>query len=261
MNPLALAISTAREAGELLLARVGLPLLTREKSARGDLVTESDRAAEALIVARLRAAFPESTILGEEHGTYQGTSDERWIVDPLDGTTNYAHGYPLFCVSIAYERAGIVVAGAIYAPAIGEMFAASLGAGATCNDRRIGVSDTETVSDSLVCTGFKPANYERNGAHFERLSRRAQGVRRDGSAALDLAFVAAGRFDAFWEFDLSPWDVAAGALIVREAGGTVTAIDGSPFVVGGGSTLATNGRNHREMCDLLRVDVESRSES
>ena len=255
MDPLAYAIRTAREAGDLLLARVGLPLETREKGTRGDLVTESDRAAEALIVARLRAAYPDCTILGEEEGTYQGSSDERWIVDPLDGTTNYAHGYPLFCVSIAYERAGMVTAAAIYAPAIGEMYAASLGAGAACNERRIAVSDTQTVADSLVCTGFKPANYERNGENFARLSRRAQGVRRDGSAALDLAFVAAGRFDAFWEFDLSPWDVAAGALIVREAGGTVSAIDGGPFAVGGGSTLATNGRTHREMCDALRPGV------
>jgi myo-inositol-1(or 4)-monophosphatase len=251
VDPLDYAIRTAKEAGDLLLERVGLPLETREKGSRGDLVTASDRAAEALIVARLRAAYPDCSILGEEQGTYAGTSDERWIVDPLDGTTNYAHGYPIYCVSIAYERAGVLIAGAIYAPALGEMFAASLGKGATCNGRPIAVSDADAVAESLVCTGFKPAFYERNGENFARLSRRAQAVRRDGSAALDLAFVAAGRFDAFWEFDLSAWDVAAGAIIVREAGGTVSSIDGSTFDVAGGSTLATNGRTHREMCDAL----------
>ena len=251
MDPLTCAIETAREAGSLLLHRVGLPLETREKGARGDLVTASDRASEALIVQRLRAAFPNAAILGEEGGASAGTSDERWIVDPLDGTTNYAHGYPLYCVSIAYEKAGEVTAAAIYAPHLGEMFAAGRGAGATLDGRPISVTDTATLADALVCTGFKPAEYERNGEYFARLSRRAQGVRRDGSAALDLAFVAAGRFEAFWEFDLRPWDIAAGALIVREAGGTVTAIDGSEFAVAKGSTLATNGCVHAEMLAAL----------
>jgi myo-inositol-1(or 4)-monophosphatase len=251
VDPLTCATQTARAAGDLLLERVGLPLETSEKGSRGDLVTASDRASEALIVARLRADFPQSSILGEEQGSYAGTSDERWIVDPLDGTTNYAHGYPLYCVSIAYERAGRLLAAAIYAPAIGELFAASLGHGATCNGRPIHVSDARAIADSLVCTGFKPADYERNGEYFARLSRRAQGVRRDGSAALDLAFVAAGRFDAFWEFDLAPWDVAAGALIVREAGGAVTAIDGTGFTVEGRSTLASNAVVHAEMVAAL----------
>jgi myo-inositol-1(or 4)-monophosphatase len=216
-------------------------------------VTASDRASEALIVERLRAAFPESSILGEEGGSYDGTTDERWIVDPLDGTTNYAHGYPMYCVSIGFERAGVLVAAAIYAPAFDEMFAASRGAGATLNGRPISVTDVETLAESLVCTGFNPANYDRNGEYFARLSRRAQGVRRDGSAALDLAYVAAGRFEAFWEFDLKAWDVAAGALIVREAGGTVSAIDGATFAVANGSTLATNGRVHEEMLGALAL--------
>jgi myo-inositol-1(or 4)-monophosphatase len=247
VNPLTLALETAREAGALLLERVGLPLEVHEKGARGDIVTASDRASEALIVRRLRAAFPNSTILGEESGASAGTSDERWIVDPLDGTTNYAHDYPLYCVSIAYERAGEVLAGVVFAPALGELYAAERGSGATCNGRRCAVSEISSLAASLVCTGFVPAKYERNGAQFARLSRLAQAVRRDGSAALDLAFVAAGRFESFWEFDLKAWDVAAGALLVREAGGDISAIDGSAFEVGAGSVLASNGLVHAQM--------------
>ncbi|MBD5634951.1 MAG: inositol monophosphatase [Candidatus Eremiobacteraeota bacterium] len=247
-----MAIEVAREAGALLLELADGPLDTREKGTRGALVTASDRASEALIVERILAAYPNSAILGEEGGVRSGTSDERWIVDPLDGTTNYAHGYPMYCVSIAYERAGDVLAGAIYAPVFDEMFAAEKGAGATCNGAPIRISAPARLHDALVCTGFIPARYERNGENFARLSHLAQAVRRDGSAALDIAYVACGRFEAFWEFDLKAWDVAAGALIVREAGGTVTAIDGSPYVVDAGSLLASNGRVHGEMLEALR---------
>ena len=251
MDPLSCAIETARAAGEVLLARVGLPLETQTKGKRGDLVTAADRASEALIVERLRAAFPHATILGEEGGITTGTSDERWIVDPLDGTTNYAHGYPLYCVSIAYERAGELQAAAIYVPALGEMYAAERGGGATLNGERMRTTAVGRVADAMVCTGFKPADYDRNAAHFGALSRVAQAVRRDGSAATDLAFVAAGRFDAFWEFDLAAWDVAAGALLVREAGGVVAAIGGTPFTVDGNSILACNAQLAREMTSLL----------
>jgi myo-inositol-1(or 4)-monophosphatase len=247
MDPLQKAVEVAREAGELLLASAGGPLDVAQKSARGDLVTALDRACEALIIERLVAAFPQSAVLGEEGGSRAGTSDERWVIDPLDGTTNYTHGYPMYGVSIAYERARDVVAGAIHAPALGETFAGARGGGATRNGASMRVSASARLYDALVCTGFVPAKYERNGANFARLSNRARAVRRDGSAALDLAFVAAGIFDAFWEFDLKPWDVAAGALLVREAGGVVTAIDGSPFTLDGGSILATNGRVHDEM--------------
>ncbi len=251
MDPLRCAIDSAREAGALLLERAHLPLEQEQKSVRGDIVTASDRASEALIVARLRAAFPAASILGEEGGAYAGTSDERWIVDPLDGTTNYAHGYPIYCVSIAYERAGEVVAAAIYAPVLDELYAAEHGGGTTCNGIPVRVTDTSAVADSLVCTGFVPSFYERNAENFAHLSRIAQALRRDGSAALDLAFVARGRFEAFWEYDLKAWDVAAGALLVREAGGRVTAIDGGAFTVAGGSVLATNGAIHREMLEEL----------
>jgi len=251
VDPLSCAVAIAREAGAVILKHVGTDLAIEEKSLRADLVTRADRASEALIVARLRDAFPHASILGEEGGAYGGTSDERWIVDPLDGTTNFAHDYPLYCVSIGYERAGELCAAAIYAPALDEMYAAERGAGATLQGRRIAVTRAEAIGEALVCTGFKPAHFERNGAHFAALSRVAQGVRRGGSAALDLAFVAAGRLDAFWEFDLFPWDVAAGALIVREAGGRVTAIDGSPFAVDGRSTLASNGAIHAAMVGAL----------
>ncbi len=256
MNPLECAREAALEAGAMLRARIGVPLEISEKGLRGDLVTEADRASEALIVKRLRAAFPRSAILGEEGGLLAGNAAERWIIDPLDGTTNYAHGYPLYCVSIAYERAGALACGVVYAPALDELYVAEAGSGAACNGRTIAVSPVAAVADAMVCTGFQPARYERNGARFAALSRRAQAVRRDGAAALDLAFVAAGRFDAFWETDLSPWDVAAGALLVREAGGFVSAIDGGSFAVEARSVLASNGRIHAEMISALDVPLE-----
>ena len=250
MDPLQCAIEAAVEAGRRLRDRSGA-LDIGEKSARGDLVTAADRESERFIVDRLRAAFPRATILGEEGGVRAGDAGERWIIDPLDGTTNYAHGYPLYCVSIGYERDGEVIAGAVYAPVLDELYAAERGAGATCNGSALTVSTIGHVRDALVCTGFVPAKYERNGANFARLSQRAQAVRRDGSAALDLCFVARGTFDAFWELDLSAWDVAAGALIVREAGGRVSACDGGAFGVESGSILASNARIHDEMVAAL----------
>jgi myo-inositol-1(or 4)-monophosphatase len=250
VDPLQCAIETATEAGDLLRDRSGA-LEIGEKGARGDLVTAADRESERFIVDRLRAAFPAATILGEEGGVRAGRAEERWIIDPLDGTTNYAHGYPLYCVSIGYERAGEIVAGAVYAPVLDELYAAERGGGASCNGRSIGVSAIAAVRDALLCTGFVPARYERNGANFARLSQRAQAVRRDGSAALDLCFVARGTFDAFWELDLAAWDVAAGSLIVREAGGRVSACDGGIFAVDAASVLASNGRVHDEMVGAL----------
>ena len=250
MDPLDFIISLAREAGSLLADRLDGPREIAYKR-KADLVTDADRASEALIVERIRAGFPDAAILGEEGGVYPGTGNERFIVDPLDGTTNYAHRYPLFCVSIAYERAGVLEAGAIYAPMFDELYAARRGRSATLNNKPIVVSPIDAVSDALVCTGFVPSRYERNAANFALLSRTAQAVRRDGSAALDVAFVAAGRFEAFWEWDLKPWDMAAGAVILAAAGGTVTAIDGSPLDLANGSILATNGTTHAEMQRLL----------
>jgi myo-inositol-1(or 4)-monophosphatase len=251
VDPLEFVISLARSAGALLRDRFDDPHEVVEKRPQ-DLVTEADRASEAAIVAAIRSAFPTATILAEEGGVYAASGgDERFIVDPLDGTTNYAHRYPLFCVSIAYERAGRLEAAAIEAPLLGMSFAARRGGGATLNGAPMRVTGVDAIERALVCTGFHPAQYERNGAEFAALSRRAQGVRRDGSAALDLALVAAGRFEAFWEWDLKPWDVAAGSLLVEEAGGRVTAIDGGPHRVDGGSTAASNGALHSAFTDLL----------
>jgi myo-inositol-1(or 4)-monophosphatase len=252
------AVAAARQAGAVLLEYLHRPLHIEQKSRRADLVTEADRASERVIVERLRADFPSATILGEEGGEYAALraaphdTHERWIIDPLDGTTNYAHGYPLFCVSIAYERAGEIAAGVIYAPLMNELFVARRGAGARCNDRPIHVSEIAALGDAMVVTGFKPYDYETNAPYFAKASHQAQAVRRDGSAALDLAYTAMGRFDGFWEFDLAPWDMAAGMLLVCEAGGTVSAIDGSSFRLDGRSILATNGRIHAQLCELFR---------
>jgi myo-inositol-1(or 4)-monophosphatase len=254
LDPLAFITALAQDAGALLRERLDEPRDVAEKRPH-DLVTDADRASEALIVRRIREAFPAAAILGEESGAHAGTNDERFIADPLDGTTNYAHRYPLFCVSIAYERGGVVQAGAVYAPVLGELFTARRGAGATRNGKPIRVSATGRVTDALVCTGFNPARYARNGPHFAHLSNHAQAVRRDGSAALDLAFVAAGVYDAFWEWELSPWDIAAGALLIEEAGGRATAIDGAALHLPTGAILGSNGAIHAEMRRLL-ADAE-----
>jgi myo-inositol-1(or 4)-monophosphatase len=255
VDPLDFVTNLAHRAATLLHERYDQHREVEEKKLR-DLVTDADRASEAAIVAAVREAFPAAAILGEEGGVYAGSSDERFIVDPLDGTTNYAHRYPMFCVSIAYERAGVLEAAAIEASLLGMRFAARRGGGATLNGAPMRVSATAEVAGGLICTGFNPANYDRNGRYFATLSRRAQGVRRDGSAALDLALVAAGRFDGFWEWDLNPWDVAAGALLIAEAGGRVTAIDGGPFALAAGSILATNGALHDELGAILAAPDE-----
>ncbi len=237
MDPLDFVSFVARRCGALLLEGFGGPHAMTEKRPR-DVVTAADRASEAVVVAAVREHFPTAVILGEEGGTYDAPGNERFIVDPLDGTTNYAHGYPMFCVSLAYERDGILEAAAIDAPFLGLHFTARRGGGAFLNGTAMRVSTVASLEGALVCTGFNPAAYDRNAREFAALSRLAQGVRRDGSAALDLALVAAGRFDGFWEWDLKPWDVAAGALLITEAGGRVTAIDGSPFDVAAGSIAA-----------------------
>jgi myo-inositol-1(or 4)-monophosphatase len=251
-DPVRTALDAARLAGEVLMKQIGEPLEIREKGRRADLVTLADGASERAVVERLRADFPQAAFLGEEGGLQTGTSRERWIIDPLDGTTNYAHGYPIFCVSIAFERDGEVLAAVVHAPAMHETFVAERGSGATLNDRAIKVSAIERLSASLVCTGFQPARYERNMRYFDAASQMTQGVRRDGSAALNLAYVASGRFDVFWEFDLHQWDTAAGALLVREAGGRVTTIEGNDWTLESESVLASNGRAvHHESVEIF----------
>jgi myo-inositol-1(or 4)-monophosphatase len=250
-DPLTTALAAAREGAAALLEAAHRPLEIEEKGRRADIVTSADRASERAVIARLRTDFPQAAILAEESGSAPGSSDERWIIDPLDGTTNYAHGYPLYCVSIAYQRAGELLAGVVYAPALDECYAAERGNGARRNDAPIRVSSVDRVADAMVCTGFHPADFERNAAYFARASGRAQAVRRDGSAALDLAFVACGRFDGFWEFDLHAWDVAAGTLLVREAGGVVTRVDGGTAALDARSILASNRRIHAELQGVL----------
>ena len=230
----------------------GRPLTIASKSVRNDLVTNADRASETLIVERLQAAMPGAAILGEESGLHAGDAGgRRWIVDPLDGTTNFAHAYPPFCVAIAYEEAGVLEAACIYAPKLDECFAARRGGGATLNGAPLRVSRIDTLPDALVCTGFMPRDAGHNLAAFSLMMEAAQAVRRDGSAALNLAYVGAGRFDCFWEYGLHPWDVAAGALIVREAGGQVSNIDGSGFRVDAGKILASNAVLHEAAVELL----------
>ena len=223
-----------------------------EKARRADIVTDADRASERLIIDRLLTIAPQAAILAEESGARTGESGERWVIDPLDGTTNYAHRYPFYCVSIAYERAGVVEIGVVHAPAMGETFVAIRGAGAYRNGVPIVVSSIERIGDAMLCTGFHPADYSANARCFAAASERAQAVRRDGSAALDLAYTAMGRFDGFWEFGLAPWDVAAGALLVTEAGGCVSRVDGGEHRIDGRSILADNGRLHQDLGALLR---------
>jgi myo-inositol-1(or 4)-monophosphatase len=251
------AIQTAREAGKILADKFGRALQVSNKGDI-DLVTEADLAAERLIVERIRSYHPRHRILTEESGDVAeaGAADDphKWIIDPLDGTTNYAHGYPVFCVSVALEHEGRVVLGVVYDPARDELFAAERGEGATLNGRRVRASETDELNRALICTGFP---YDVRGRtdfarHFRDFIMKAQSVRRDGAAALDLAYVAAGRFDGFYEEGLRPWDVAAGVLLVEEAGGRVTHYDGSPFHIYRPPIAASNGLVHDAMLGVLR---------
>jgi myo-inositol-1(or 4)-monophosphatase len=249
------AVQTAREAGRVLTEKFGRALQVSHKGDI-DLVTEADLAAEKLIVERIRSYYPRHTILTEEAGEVEriagADSSFKWVVDPLDGTTNYAHGYPFYCVSIALEHEGRIVVGVVYDPTRDELFAAERGAGATLNGRAISVSNVSDLNRALVCTGFP---YDVRGRqqfarHFSAFILHAQSVRRDGAAALDMAYVACGRFEAFYEDGLRPWDVAAGKLLIEEAGGRVTHYDGSPFSIYSAPIAATNGLVH---ADTLRV--------
>jgi myo-inositol-1(or 4)-monophosphatase len=242
----------AREAGELLIQyfHQGLKI---EYKGDADLVTAADRASEAMIRERIKQSFPTHDVLGEEQGLNDQGSDYRWYVDPLDGTTNFAHGYPVFCVSMALEhRAGPEkrrVAGVVYDPTRDEMFTAEQGKGAQLNGKAIHVSKATQLKECLVATGFPSHKRHRNPNIFfyHQITLRTHGVRRAGSAALDLCNVASGRFDGFWEFNLNPWDTAAGALIVEEAGGKVSRFDGSAFQIDSKETLASNGAVHEAL--------------
>lgn len=248
------AIEIAQEAGKILREENERPPTISYKG-DFDLVTQADRRSEALIVSRLQKYFPEHAVAAEE-GTGKETSSEyRWHVDPLDGTTNFAHHYPCFCVSMALARKEELLLGVIYNPIFDELFTAARGEGAQFNGKRIHCSKVDVVRNSLLCTGFPNHNRESNpNFHFYwDFTLRSHGVRRDGSAALDLGYVAMGRFDSFWEFGLNPWDTAAGVVLVEEAGGKITDMHGQPYTLGGPSILASNGLIHDEM---VRVAAE-----
>src|SRR5260370_41450804 len=246
-------IAAARSAGELLRRRVNSIREVRHKSAV-DIVTDVDLESEQEVCATLQAAFPTHTILGEEGGMRGGSDTRfRWIVDPLDGTTNYAHGFPFFCVSIGLEVDGRLMLGVAYAPSLDELYVAQAGHGALLNDRPIRVSTTRELPQGLLATGFpyERAEFRRALKSFAVMSMHSEAVRRAGSAVLDLCYVACGRLDGYWEHLINPWDIAAGALIVLEAGGTVTATDGSAFKVDAGQVLASNGLLHESMTSTL----------
>ncbi len=245
---LEVAQRAARQAGAVLLENLDSGFRISKKG-RIDLVTEMDLRSEQILVEAIGRHFPDHQMLAEEGGQRQGSSDFRWVIDPLDGTTNYAHGYRFFCVSIALERGSETVLGLVHDPVTGETFSALRGEGAHLNGEPIRVSGEASLGEALICTGF---SYREEGVRenlrlFNHLIGRARAVRRDGSAALDLCYVAAGRFDGFWELHLSPWDVAAGILIIQEAGGLATLFDGSPCTIHDEELLATNGRLHPEM--------------
>ena len=238
----------AREAGGLLMEHFNQHVKIEYKG-EADLVTIADRKAEVLIRERIKAKWPSHDILGEEGGLQDTGSEYRWYVDPLDGTTNFAHGFPGFCVSMGLEFRGQRIAGVIYDPTRKEMFAAERGAGSRLNGEVIRVSKVARLSESLVATGFPSHKRHANpNIHFyHQITLRTHGVRRAGSAALDLCCVACGRFEGFWEFNLNPWDTAAGVLIVQEAGGLVTNFSGGAFELNSRQTLASNGLIHEAL--------------
>jgi myo-inositol-1(or 4)-monophosphatase len=248
------AIETARDAGQLLLEKFGRKLTVSKK---GDinLVTEADLASEALIVERIKSYYPKHAILAEESGEAKidGGSEWKWIIDPLDGTTNFAHGYPCWSVTIALEHNGEVVIGVTFDPTRNELFAAERGRGASLNNKPIRVSETEDLAEALIVTGF-PYDFKRRedfARHLTAFLLQSRGVRRDGSAAIDMAYLAGGRFDGFWEEGLNPWDMAAGVLLIEEAGGQVTGYDNSRFSIYKPPILATNGLIHTQMSAIL----------
>lgn len=242
------AVETAERAGALLLDEFRHPARIEYKS-DVDIVTAADRRSEAFIVERLRTLFPPHAIVAEEGGGQETASDYCWYVDPLDGTTNFAHGYPCFAVSIALVAGDEILVGVVHDPMRQETFHAARGEGAWLNQKRIRVSQTARLAESLLGTGFPARKRHQNPniLYYHRLTMLSHGVRRDGSAALDLGCVACGRFDGFWEINLKPWDTAAGILLVREAGGVVTDFKGIPYRLGGLEIAASNGLIHPEL--------------
>jgi myo-inositol-1(or 4)-monophosphatase len=251
------AIEAAREAGRFLKLSVGkVRNIEVKQGDERNLVSEIDRGAEERIISIIRRHYPSHSILAEESGGSLAPAEYRWIIDPLDGTTNFLHGVPIFSVSIGIERRGELIAGVVYDPNQDEMFTAEKGAGAFLNGRRLKVSSSSKLVESLLVTGF-PYNITENPGnaveHFVHFLMAARGVRRLGSAAMDLCYVAAGRFDGFWEVSLSPWDMAAGALCIAEAGGRITDMAGAPLNIYQKTVLASNGPIHDAMLAVLNT--------
>lgn len=252
----AVAIHAAQEAGAILedYARSGFQVEYKNPI---NLVTDADRAAERHIIRVIHARYPDHRILAEEGGpSRNGPSPFQWVIDPLDGTTNYTHRFPVYCVSIGLEYRGACVLGVVYDPTRHELFTAQVGRGAFLNGSPIAVSGTQALDGALLVTGFAynlRDTSNNNLNHFNSFALKAQGLRRTGSAALDLSYVAAGRFDGFWEVNLNPWDMAAGVVLVREAGGTVTSFGGGPHSIYERELVASNGLVHESMLQVLRT--------
>jgi myo-inositol-1(or 4)-monophosphatase len=256
------AIDAATEAGRLLLENIDNITTIELKSTEINLVTDLDKRSEKLIIDMIQSRFPDHDILAEESGARNLRSDTRWIIDPLDGTTNYAHGLPIFCVTIGIEFKGEIIAGVIYDPSRDELYTTERGSGAFLNGKRLRVTDEDKLISSLLITGFpytiKDNPYNAIG-HFCNFVKKSQGIRRLGSAAIDLAYIARGIADGFWEVWLHPWDMAAGILLIREAGGTVSDFDGKPMNVYTPNIIATNGKIHEEMLRIIQKGMPAPS--
>ena len=247
------AVNVVKGAGQILLDHFGKGMEVRSKSSEIDLVTEVDLASERFIVETIRNQYPEHRILSEEEIEDSGASEYFWIIDPLDGTVNYAHGYPVFCVTMALQYRGDLILGVTHDPIRNETFTVEKDKGVFCNGHSLKVSKTRRLVESLLATGFpytRATIKDNNLPEFNQVLPKVQGIRRGGSAALDLAYVAAGRFDGYWEAHLSPWDWAAGVLMIQEAGGIVTDRNSQPWTFESKKMVATNGCIHEE---LLRV--------
>jgi myo-inositol-1(or 4)-monophosphatase len=248
------AVKAARRAGQIInRASLDLDALTVKHKGYNDFVSEVDRAAEQAIISVLLDAYPDHAILAEESGG-QGESEFQWIIDPLDGTTNFLHGFPQYAVSIAMSHKGVLTHAVIYDPSRNDLFTATRGAGAFLNDRRIRVSKREHLRDTLIGTGFPFREFTHMDAYlgmFRDVAQATAGIRRPGSAALDLAYTAAGRFDGFWEIGLNPWDIAAGALLVQEAGGLVGDLQGEQTYMQTGNILAGNPRIFAQLLKVI----------
>ncbi len=256
LNYLEVAKEAAREAGQVLLDNLG-KVKEIEFKAKNSLVTEVDKLSEELIINKIKSNYPSHDVFAEESGRHSESSDHVWLIDPIDGTTNYAHAYPFFSISIALEVNGVVELGLVYDPVKDEMFTAQRGKGAYLNDEPIHVSKSHAIEHCHVCTGFMHEvewMVEANIRHFGNFIRRARAVRRDGSAALDVCYVACGRFDGFWELGLNPWDTAAAVLILKEAGGSVTTFSGGEYSIYMKEILGTNSIVHAQMIEILALE-------